>query len=304
MSTLKGVIAATATPLNNDLTIDLDGLVAHCANLLDKGGCDGINLLGTTGEATSLSLEQRLEAMRTIASSGLPLSRFMVGTGAAAFDDAVKLTAAAKELGFAGALLLPPFYYKGIDADALVAYVTAVVEGVGADGLVLYLYHFPANSGVPYGADAVKRLRDRFPGTLKGLKDSSGDLDYSAGLARDHPGFDVFPSAEAAIGKASELGFAGCISATANVTGPFAQAAFTGKSDRDKAAGLAEAVRIRGEISKFPLVAAIKETLALMSGDRGWRRLMPPLMGLSGSQSAALGTTLAQTELGKLLLRI
>jgi 4-hydroxy-tetrahydrodipicolinate synthase len=301
MRTLKGVIAAAATPLNDDLTINLDGLVAHCAHLLGDGGCDGINLLGTTGEATSFSVKQRQEAMRAIASSGLPLSRFMVGTGASALDDAVALTAAARELGFAGALLLPPFYYKGIDADALVGYVAAVVDRVGADGLPLYLYHFPANSGVPYAADAVKRLHEKFPDVLKGLKDSSGDLEYSAGLARDIPGFDVFPSAEAAIGKAAELGFAGCISATANVTGPFAQAAFTGRSEAEKAEGLAEAVRIRGEISKFPLVAAVKETLALLSGNVGWRRMMPPLTTLSSGQSTALASALAQTELGRKL---
>lgn len=301
MRTLKGVIAAAATPLNDDRSINLDALVAHCAHLLGDGGCDGINLLGTTGEATSFSVKQRLEAMRAIASSGLPLSRFMVGTGASALEDAVALTGQAKELGFAGALLLPPFYYKGIDADALVAYVSAVVDRVGADGLPLYLYHFPANSGVPYTADAVKRLRDQFPHTLLGLKDSSGDLDYSAGLARDLPGFDVFPSAEAAIGKAAELGFAGCISATANVTGPYAQAAFTGTSDAAKTDGLAEAVRIRGEISKFPLVAAVKETLALMNGNAGWRRMMPPLTQLSSAQSSALASALAQTAIGRKL---
>lgn len=301
MRTLKGVIAAAATPLNDDLSINLDALVAHCAHLLGDGGCDGINLLGTTGEATSFSVKQRQEAMRAIASSGLPLSRFMVGTGASALDDAVALTGEAKELGFAGALLLPPFYYKGIDADALVAYVSAVIDRVGADSLPLYLYHFPANSGVPYTADTVKRLRETFPDTLLGLKDSSGDLDYSAGLARDLPGFDVFPSAEAAIGKAAELGFAGCISATANVTGPYAQAAFTGTSDAAKADGLAEAVRIRGEISKFPLVAAVKETLALMSGNAGWRRMMPPLTQLSSAQSSALASALAQTAIGRKL---
>lgn len=297
MNTLKGVIAAAATPLAADLSIDLEGLVAHCRHLLGDGGCDGVNLLGTTGEATSFSRDQRLEAMRAIASSGLPLARFMVGTGAAALDDAVTLTAAAKELGFAGALLLPPFYYKGIDAEGVVGYVSSVVERVGADGLPLYLYHFPANSGIPYTADAVKRLRDLFPDTLKGLKDSSGDLDYSAGLARDLPGFDVFPSAEAAIGKAPELGFAGCISATANVTGPFAQAAFTGTSDANRAEGLAEAVKIRSEISKFPLVAAVKQSLALVTGKEDWSRMMPPLTSLTAEQSAALGNALSGTAL-------
>lgn len=297
MNTLKGVIAAAATPLKNDRSIDLDHLVRHCAWLLDKGGCDGINLLGTTGEATSFSAEQRIAAMRAVAASGLPLTRFMVGTGAAAFDDACRLTAEAKSLGFAGALLLPPFYYKGIDAEALTGYVTALIGRVGAEGLPLYLYHFPANSGVPYTADAVARLRDTFPAVLKGLKDSSGDLDYSAGLAKSLPGFDVFPSAEASIGRAAELGFAGCISATANVTGAFAQRGFTGGSASERAEGLAEAVRIRAEISKFPLVAAVKEALALLTGEGVWRQLMPPLTSLTQAQSAALGVALAGTAL-------
>jgi 4-hydroxy-tetrahydrodipicolinate synthase len=297
MTMLKGVIAAAATPLNDDLSIDLDGLIRHCAYLLEAGGCDGINLLGTTGEATSFSVEQRIAAMRAVASSGLPLSRFMVGTGAAAFEDACRLTAEAKALGFAGALLLPPFYYKGIGANALVAYVAAVIDRVGREGLPLYLYHFPGNSGVPYTPDAVIKLRDRFPDTLKGLKDSTGDLDYSGGLARALPGFDVFPSAEAAIGRAAELGLAGCISATANVTGPFAQAAFTGKTQAERETGLAEAVRIRAEIAKFPLVAAVKETLALLSGDANWRRMMPPLTALSAAEKGALVESLASTAL-------
>ncbi|MGO4834813.1 dihydrodipicolinate synthase family protein, partial [Rhizobiaceae sp. 2RAB30] len=271
--------------------------------LLEAGGCDGINLLGTTGEATSFSVEQRFAAMRAIALSGLPLSRFMVGTGAAAFEDACRLTAEAKALGFAGALLLPPFYYKGIGADALVDYVTAVVDRVGRDGLPLYLYHFPGNSGVPYTPDAVARLRDRFPDTLKGLKDSTGDLDYSGGLARALPGFDVFPSAEAAIGRAAELGLAGCISATANVTGPFAQAAFTGKTQAEREAGLAEAVRIRAEIAKFPLVAAVKEALVLVLGDAAWRRLMPPLTPLAAGEGEALANALAKTALERFAKR-
>jgi len=295
MSMLKGVIAAAATPLREDLSIDLDALVAHCGHLLGDGGCDGINLLGTTGEATSFSRDQRLAAMRAVASSGLPLSRFMVGTGAAALDDAVALTRAAKELGFAGALLLPPFYYKGIGADDLVAYVRAVVDRVGADGLPLYLYHFPANSGVPYVPEAVRRLREAYPRTVLGLKDSSGDLDYSAGLARDLPGFAVFPSAEAAIGRAAELGFAGCISATANVTGPFAQAALTAPAAEARAAGLARAVAIRAEIATFPLVASVKEALAILSGRSGWRRLMPPLSALSPDQSGRLAEALRRT---------
>ena len=304
MTTLTGVIAAAATPLAEDFSIDLEGLVAHCAHLLDEGGCDGINLLGTTGEATSFSIEQRTAAMRAIAASGLDLSRFMVGTGAAALDDAVALTATAKELGYAGALLLPPFYYKGIDDESLIAYVATVIERVGASGLALYLYHFPANSGVPYPAHVVKRLRDRFPETLVGIKDSSGDVEgYAAGLARELPGFAVCPSAEASLGRAGELGFAGCISATANVTGPYAAAAWRGGDPAMAEAGLAEAVRIRAQIARFPLVASVKQALALMTGRKEWARLAPPLGSLSATEAQELEAALLQTAIAPKIRR-
>ncbi len=150
MTKLSGVIAAAATPLAAGRDIDHDKLVAHCRRLLGSG-CDGINLLGTTGEATSFSVEQRLAAMQAVATSGLPLARFMTGTGAANLADAVRLTSAARDWGFAGALLLPPFYYKNIDAGSVVDYVEAVIAGAGARGLRLYLYHFPQLSGVSYG---------------------------------------------------------------------------------------------------------------------------------------------------------
>jgi 4-hydroxy-tetrahydrodipicolinate synthase len=288
MSSLKGVIAAVATPVTEDLSIDLDRLLEHCGWLLGAGRCDGINLLGTTGEATSFSTSQRLAAMQAVAVSGLPLQQFMVGTGAAALDDAVQLTAAARNLGFAGALLVPPFYYKQIDDGGLTAFIDAVIGRVGGNDLPLYLYHFPANSGVPYPVDVVASLRDRYPETVRGLKDSSGDLAYSAELARRLPGFDVFPSVEGSLARASELGFAGCISATVNVTAPFAQTAYSGASPEARAAGLASAVHLRGELSKFPLVAAVKQAVAFMKGDQHWSRLVPPLRALDSGQGMAL----------------
>lgn len=296
---LSGVIAAAATPVRADLSIDLDRLVEHCRWLLGDGGCNGINLLGTTGEATSFPVEQRLAAMRAIANAGLPLERFMVGTGAAALDDACRLTAEAKALGFAGALLLPPFYYKGVDAEGVIAYVETLIGRVGAQGLKLYLYHFPANSAVPFTPEIVARLRKAHPGQVLGLKDSSGDLAYAAGLARDLPGFAVFPSAEASLGRAAELGFAGCISATANLTGPWAQRAWSGADAAERQQALQSAVEIRAIIARFPLVASVKAALSQRTGRDDWARVMPPLTALTAAQKAELAAALSTSALGK-----
>ena len=114
-------------------------------------------MLGTTGEATSFSLDQRKRVMGAYATSGLPLEQMMVGTGAAALADAVALTKHAAELGFAGALVLPPFYYKGVHDDGLVAYIEAILRATTARPIPLYLYHFPAQSGLHWHVALIRR---------------------------------------------------------------------------------------------------------------------------------------------------
>ena len=284
---LRGVIAATATPIDADFRPDLGRLVRHCRALLD-GGCDAINLLGTTGEATAFGVEQRIAVMRAIAESGLPLDRFMVGTGVPALDETVRLTRAACELGFAGALVLPPFYYPDVHDDGLVAYIDALVARVDHSRVAVYLYHIPQNTKVPWPLEVVARLRERHGATLAGLKDSAGDLAYSRSIVAALPGFDVFPSSEATLGNATADGFAGCISATVNVTAGESQAAWSGQGSASGAAAAKKAAELRAIVAGHPLVAAVKSLLAARYRDDAWRRLALPLVALDSDRAAAL----------------
>src|SRR6266702_2033822 len=153
---LRGVLAASATAVDEEGEPDC-ARSATLARFLLANGCDGLNVLGTTGEATSFSLEQRKRLMTAYREKGLPMDRLMVGTGAAALADAVALTRHAAELGFAGALLLPPFYYKGVPDDGLIAYIEAILKATAATPIPLYLYHFPAQSGLPWHVGLIKR---------------------------------------------------------------------------------------------------------------------------------------------------
>src|SRR6266853_1052661 len=81
-SKLRGVIAAVATPINADGSPDVARATKLARHLVDNG-CDGLNVLGTTGEATSFSLEERKRVMTAYRDAGLPMERLMVGTGAA-----------------------------------------------------------------------------------------------------------------------------------------------------------------------------------------------------------------------------
>lgn len=294
MSDLSGVIAAAATPVGAQGEIDQQRLIGHSKWLLEAGGCDAVNLLGTTGEATSFSLQQRLEAMSHISKSDLPMSRFMVGTGAAAIADALALTKAADDLGFAGALLVPPFYYKGISEDAVTDYVQRIIDGAGLKRAKLYLYHIPQFSGVPYTINIVERLAQKNPDVLRGVKDSSGDLSYSKELARRLPDIAVFPSSEGTLSSANEHGFAGCISATTNVNGTLAQEAWRSRgTDAGRRAG-EKALAIRETLSRFPLVPAVKWAVSLIHRDPFWRRLQFPLASLSPDQARDLEAALPE----------
>jgi 4-hydroxy-tetrahydrodipicolinate synthase len=286
-SRLRGVIAATATPLLPDDSPDLPRLLAHCRGLLE-GGCDGINLLGTTGEATAFSVEQRLVAMEAVAKSGLPLDRFMVGTGVSSLQETVRLTQAAAEMGFGAALVLPPFYYPGVPDDGLVAYVDALLQRVVSPRLSIYLYHIPQNTKVPWPVDVVVRLREKHGGALAGLKDSGGDLAYARSVVKAVPEFAVFPSSEASLATADVDGFAGCISATTNLTAPSAQAAWSARGTAVGEAAGQKAADLRALMAAHPLVAAVKAALAGRYRDAAWSRVCLPLQPLAAEAAASL----------------
>ena len=281
-SKLRGVIAAIATPINAQRTPDLDRFLDLARRLL-ASGCDGLNVLGTTGEATSFSREQRTEVMRA-AARNLDLTRLMVGTGAAALDDAAALTRLAAELGFAGALVVPPFYYKGVSEDGVFAAIAAIVEATAARPIPLYLYHFPALSGVPYTPGLVARLLSAFPDRIAGLKDSSGDLAYSRTLAQAHPTLAVFPSSEATLMEARSGAFAGCISATANLNAELCARAYR----NGETAALDRAVAIRALFDGRPVVAGVKAGLAHLHGDAALALPMPPLVAWNAADCAGL----------------
>jgi 4-hydroxy-tetrahydrodipicolinate synthase len=280
---MSGVIAAIATPVSEDGAPDHKRAVKLARFLLDNG-CDGLNVLGTTGEATSFSLDERKGVMSAYKAAGLPLERLMVGTGAAAIADAVALSRHAAELGFGGALVLPPFYYKGVPDDGLAAYVDTIITSTTERPIPIYLYHFPAMSGLPWHVALIKRLLAAHPSRLAGLKDSSGDMAYARSAAAISRDFAVFPSTEACLIDARKGEFAGCISATANCNPDLcARAWATGDGQ-----ALDAAVAIRKLFDGKPLVPGVKALLAHVHGDPALARVKPPLAAFSAADRAAV----------------
>src|SRR5260370_2760782 len=138
----SGVYAAVLTPLNAALEPDPALFVQHCRWLLDNG-CDGLAPLGTTGEANSLSVEQRIALIEAAAGSGIPMAKFIPGSGSCALADAVTVTRAAVKAGAAGALLLPPFLFKNPSEDRLLAFFSHAVRRAAAPPLTTFLHPIP-----------------------------------------------------------------------------------------------------------------------------------------------------------------
>lgn len=279
---LRGVIAASPTIFNSSGTPDHARTISLAHYLLENG-CDGLNVLGTTGEATSMSVAERIEVMRAVAGA-LPKQRLMVGTGAAAVTDAVALTQAAAALGFSAALLLPPFYYKNVPAAGVVAYLVQVAEATADSGIPLFLYHFPAQSGVAYTPEIVAMAIEALGSRIAGIKDSSGDLPYCREIARMSDSLAVFPATEAALIEAREGLLAGCISASANLNSDLCAAAY----HKGDVAAAEKAVAIRALVAGPTIVSGVKGALSIIRDDRNIASVRPPLWPIDAERAAAI----------------
>jgi 4-hydroxy-tetrahydrodipicolinate synthase len=282
-----GIMAAVLTPLDADLAPDHEMWIAHCRWLLDQG-CHGLAVLGTTSEANSFSLDERLAMLEALSASGVPGGKIVPGTGNCAIPDTVRLTKKAIEIGAAGVLVLPPFYYKPVTDDGLFAAYSEIIERVADSRLKMLLYHIPQNTGVPITHGLIERLLKAWPATVVGIKDSAGDFSNMATMCRRFPGFKVFSGSDSFLLPVLEAGGAGCITACNNVAASLSARLYAAKGTTAAARLHEELSAVRATIQAFPLIEALKEIVADATGKPAWRRLRPPLMPLSRAEANAL----------------
>ena len=289
-----GIWSPALTPFDRHLAPDGPRFVGH-VNWLLQQGCHGVAVFGTTSEATSLSVGERIGLLEELVEAGVEPACLMVGTGCAALPDTVKLTAHAAGLGCTRVLMLPPFYYKGVSEQGLFDSYSQVIDRVGRADLQVYFYHFPQLSGVPITAGLIARLLATYPDTIAGLKDSSGDGDNTAELIRRFPDLAIFPGSESLLLAMLEKGGAGCITASANANPGAIRRVWDafGAGDADVAALQAGIDAMRRVIEAHPLVPALKLIAAHHRADPAWSRVRPPLVALDAAAGDVLLAELA-----------
>jgi 4-hydroxy-tetrahydrodipicolinate synthase len=284
---MSGVLSPVVTPFNEDLSPDPRRLARHCRWLLSQNV--GLAVFGTNSEANSLSVDEKISLLDYLVNAGIDPGRMMPGTGHCALTDTVKLTTHAVNLGCAGTLMLPPFYYKDVSDDGLFASFAEVIERVGNANLRIYLYHIPPIAQVGISTRLVERLVTHYPNIVVGVKDSSGDWRNTDALLRlDLDDFRVFAGSESFLLQNMRSGGAGCISATANINPAAIHELYENWRNEDAEDVQAALDTVRSIVQEYPMIPALKAIVGDFAHDPQWAIVRPPLVSLPDSQKSVL----------------
>lgn len=295
MTAILGVYSAATTPLNSDFSPDLGMLATHCRQLLDDG-CHGIALLGSTGEANSFSVKERMTIVEAVLAAGIAPDVLLPGTGLCAIPDTVALTRHALQNGITKVVMLPPFYYKGVSEQGLFDAYSAILDQIADDRLRVILYHIPPISQIPLSMTLIGRLCEAYPGTIAGVKDSGGQLDNMVELARAFPQLAILAGADPLMLPLLKKGGAGCITATSNLAARLLRTVFDNHDDPASRDAVTTAqkgiVALRTISNSFAQIPTIKAMLARRYAYAGWTKVRSPLVSLSDIEIAELGAKL------------
>jgi len=280
---IHGNWAALATPLTQAGDVDLPAFTAHAKYLMAEG-CDGVVPFGTTGEGTSFSAPERLEAVEALLIAGIAPAQIALGAGFPALPDTVALIRSALSLGISHALVLPPYFYRDVDSIGLEAAFSRIIDTVADDRLRVTLYHIPQVSGVAIPPATLAALRRSYGAIVAGLKDSSGEYSQFQAFRAAAPDVPLLIGNEADIGRAIAGGGAGSINGMCNVVPALVRAMF------DESASALAPMQQALSYMKGAFVPVMKSILAGQSGDAAWLNVRAPLR----PADAAEGQRLAQ----------
>ncbi|MEP6996016.1 MAG: dihydrodipicolinate synthase family protein [Betaproteobacteria bacterium] len=291
---LQGLWCATLSPLDALGALDAARLASHAQRLF-AAGIDGIAPFGTTGEGQSFSVAERRAGLEALLAAGVAPQRILAATGCAALPDAIELTRHAVSAGCAGALVLPPFFFKDVSDEGIYAAYAKLIDDVADDRLRLYLYHIPQVSGVGVSVPMLSRLAAAYPVIVAGVKDSSGNFDNSRALVAALPRLSIFVGHEPHLPALRKLGGAGTICGIANLYPGLLRQLYDRSLEPNSGDELTLIERFLAAIAPFPIFGALKSLQAELTGDASWRALRAPLLPLSTADARALHQAVAGT---------
>lgn len=278
-ATLHGLWPALMTPVLENGALDQQRGIAHAKTLI-AAGCDGVTLFGTTGEGPSFSVQERNDFVDALVAGGVPASRLIICSAAASNADQIALGKHAVKHDCAAFLLLPPFFFRNPTDQGVIDSVAEVIDGIGAPGLAVILYHIPQLTTVHFTHNVIRTLASRYPQQIFAVKDSAGNLEHSLELVRTFPALKVFVGAEEHIAPTMSIGGAGSVCGLANLAPRLmarviAQPKNVSEQDRETIG------KLLSLIGSHSFVGVFKTILAEQKNDAAWLRVRAPMTPLS-----------------------
>lgn len=288
---LTGVIPPLITPLIDNNTLDVEGLERLFEHVL-KGGVHGVFILGTTGEAASLSLDlsvQMIQESSRILQGRVPL---LIGISDSSFTNSVYLSEVAHEAKADAVVSTPPFYFT-LSQDELLKYYQTLLSYLN---LPLYLYNMPVNTNINFEPKTIKSIAEH--PLVVGFKDSSGNATYLQKVMyemRNHKDFSVFVGPEEMTAEMILLGADGGVNGGANI---FPQL-YVSLYNAAKSNNIDEVKRLQTKVMgvSSSIYAISEESSSYLKGVKGSLGILnicsdfiaQPYTGFTGSEKEKLG---------------
>tara|TARA_B110000444_G_C18700993_1_gene528955 strand:- start:57 stop:941 length:885 start_codon:yes stop_codon:yes gene_type:complete len=284
MNKIKGIFAASMSIFNEDLSLNIEKTVGHAEKIIDLG-CHGVAIFGSTGQAQLISISEKISLLSQLTKSKHK-DKYLIGTGLNSITETINLMKVATSLNFSDFLIMPPAYYKYGDKEVIEFY-SKVIEAV--PGIRIILYNFEKLCGYRFSLECVERLVKKFPKQIVGVKDSSYNL-YEK-LKIDN--FSVLPGSESKLLEGLELGCAGIITATCNVTAGLSRKVYNDFIEKKQQTANELLCKVRSVFEKFNLISGLHSFMS--DENQIYKNVLPPISLLDEKDKKRL-----MTELNKL----
>ncbi len=276
-----GLSVALVTPFQSDGHVALEKMLDHARWCLDNG-CRGVTLMGTTGEATSISPAERTELLTEFQLVGITREQLITGIFATDVRTAVPQISEAVDRGFSKVLVAPPYYIKPVSDEGVWQWYLQVLTECADDITGCLIYNLPSQTGVTISPALISRLRERFGDLILGVKDSSGDMTSTEAFLKEHRDIAILVGDERQLARSVANGGQGAISGVANL--------YPGALKKliDDATANTYIHSLVDELIRYPIVPAIKYLMAIMHNDDSWTNVRAPLVSLSNDEKNRL----------------
>jgi len=266
MNKFKGIYAASMSLFNKDLSLNIEKTVEHAEKIINQG-CHGVAIFGSTGQAQLISISEKISLLNELSKSRHK-DKCLIGTGLNSLSETINLMKVAISLNFNDFLIMPPAYYKYGDKEVIEFY-SRVVDAAPSSKIILY--NFEKLCGYKFSIKCIEELVKKYPKQIVGVKDSSYNLYEHLKINN----FSVLPGSETKLLKGLELGCAGIITATCNVTGGLSRKVYDDFIARKQQTANEKLCKVRNTFEKFNLISGLHSFMT--AEDKIYNNVIPPV---------------------------